>query len=183
MAINSCRCSMPTTMSVFCRSIYMTRRPATASYHPAAGQTPTAPWQAAGAAHWQHWPDTPIRGDSHYGRRARGDGLVRAERRPLHPRSVDQRGSRRSGLAKTDAVCVRRRAVGNLDVVRDLATRYAAKSWRHARRAVARIEATRKGLDVRHVATNITQALPRALTAPIVPVARRRTQASQEPIT
>ena len=57
---------------------------------------------------------------------------------------------------KSDEVCVRR-AVGNLDAVRDYAeTRYAAKSWLHLRRVVARIEATRKGLDVRYVVTNIT---------------------------
>src|SRR5580704_15682881 len=59
-------------------------------------------------------------------------------------------------FAKTDAVRTRR-ATGNLDVVRDYtATRYAAKSWSHPRRVVARIEATRKGLDVRYVVTNIT---------------------------
>ena len=59
-------------------------------------------------------------------------------------------------FAKTDAVCVRR-ALGNLDVVRDyVATRYAAKSWSQLRRVVARIEATRKGLDIRYVVTNIT---------------------------
>ena len=50
-----------------------------------------------------------------------------------------------------------RRAIANLDVVRDYTeTRYGAKSWSHLRRVVARIEATRKGLDVRYVVTNIT---------------------------
>ena len=59
-------------------------------------------------------------------------------------------------FAKTDDVCVRR-AIANLDVVRDYTeTRYGAKSWSHPRRVVARIEATRKGLDVRYVVTNIT---------------------------
>src|SRR6202040_4481023 len=48
-------------------------------------------------------------------------------------------------------------AVGNLDVVRDYTeTLYAAKSWSHPRRVVARIEATRKGLDTRYVVTSIT---------------------------
>ena len=57
---------------------------------------------------------------------------------------------------KTDDVCVRR-ATANLDVVRDYTeTRYGAKSWSHPRRVVARIEATRKGLDTRYVVTNIT---------------------------
>ena len=57
---------------------------------------------------------------------------------------------------KTDDVCVRR-ATADLDVVRDYTeTRYGAKSWSHPRRVVARIEATRKGLDTRYVVTNIT---------------------------
>ena len=59
-------------------------------------------------------------------------------------------------FAKTDDVCVRR-ATSNLDLVRDYTeTSYGAKSWSHPRRVVARIEATRKGLDVRYVVTNIT---------------------------
>ncbi len=50
-----------------------------------------------------------------------------------------------------------RRAIGNLDVVRDYTeTRYGAKSWSYPRRVVSRIEATRKGLDVRYVVTDIT---------------------------
>ena len=48
------------------------------------------------------------------------------------------------------------RAVGNLDVVRDWTeTRYGAKSWSGPRRVAARIEATRQGLDIRYVVTNI----------------------------
>ncbi len=59
-------------------------------------------------------------------------------------------------FAKTDDVCVRR-ATANLERVRDYTeTSYGAKSWSHPRRVVARIEATRKGLDVRYVVTNIT---------------------------
>ncbi len=62
----------------------------------------------------------------------------------------------RAVFAKADDVCVRR-ATANLDVVRDYTeTRYGAKSWSHPRRVVARIEATRKGLDTRYVVTNIT---------------------------
>ena len=60
-------------------------------------------------------------------------------------------------FTKIDDVCVRR-ARANLDVVRDYAeTRYAAKTWSHPRRVVARIEATRKGLDARYVVTNINR--------------------------
>ena len=48
-------------------------------------------------------------------------------------------------VAKPDDVCVRR-AIANLDVVRDYTeTQSGAKSWSHPRRVVARIEATRKG--------------------------------------
>ncbi len=64
---------------------------------------------------------------------------------------------------KADAVCVQR-ATDNLDVVRDYTeTLYGAKSWLRQRRVVARIEATRKGLDVRYVVTNITHCGPRWL--------------------
>ena len=48
------------------------------------------------------------------------------------------------------------RAVGDKDVVRGYAeTRHRAKSWGRERRAVARIEATTLGLDIRFVVTNI----------------------------
>ena len=58
-------------------------------------------------------------------------------------------------FVQTDDVCVRR-ATGELAVLRDFTeTRYAAKSWPHQRRVVARIEATLKGLDTRYVVTNI----------------------------
>jgi hypothetical protein len=109
----------------------------------------------------RHWPDTriTIRGDSHYGRREAMDWCEQNGVRyifGLAPNAVlaDQI------FIKADAVCVRR-ATGNLDVVRDYAViRYAAKSWRHPRRVVTRIEATRKGLDVRYVVTNISFGTP-----------------------
>jgi len=48
------------------------------------------------------------------------------------------------------------RAVGDKDIVRGYAeTRHKAGSWHKERRAVARIEATRLGLDVRFVVTNL----------------------------
>ncbi len=53
------------------------------------------------------------------------------------------------------------RAVGDEDVVRDYAeTRHRAGSWNRERRAVARIEATRLGLDVRFVVTNVERGAP-----------------------
>ena len=49
-----------------------------------------------------------------------------------------------------------RRAIEDRDAVRDWTeTRYGAKSWSGPRRVAARIEATRQGLDIRYVVTNI----------------------------
>src|SRR5271156_715071 len=49
-----------------------------------------------------------------------------------------------------------RRAIANLPVLRGYAeTRHQAKSWDRDRRAVARIEATKLGLDIRFVVTNL----------------------------
>ena len=105
----------------------------------------------------RHWPHTriTIRGDSHYGRREAMDwceknGIDYVFGLPSNAILAAQI------FGKTDEVCVRR-AIGNLDVVRDYTeTLYAAKSWSHPRRVVARIEATRKGLDTRYVVTSIT---------------------------
>jgi hypothetical protein len=109
----------------------------------------------------RHWPNTRIiiRGDSHYGRR---EAMQWCEQNGvcyifgLAPNAV----LAAQVFANTDAVCIRR-ATGNLEVGRDyVATRYAAKSWPHPRRVVARIDATRKGLDVRYVVTNISYGTP-----------------------
>ena len=104
-----------------------------------------------------HWPNTriTIRGDSHYGRREAMDWCEKHGVHYIFGLSTNAVLAAQV-FAKTDDVCVRR-AIANLDVVRDYTeTRYAAKSWSHLRRVVARIEATRKGLDVRYVVTNIT---------------------------
>ena len=46
--------------------------------------------------------------------------------------------------------------MGDLDVLREYTeTQYTAGTWKQPRRVVARIEATRLGLDVRCVVTNI----------------------------
>ena len=53
------------------------------------------------------------------------------------------------------------RAVSDKPVVRDYAeTRHRAKSWNRERRAVARIEATKLGLDIRFVVTNLNHGSP-----------------------
>jgi hypothetical protein len=105
----------------------------------------------------RHWPKTriTIRGDSHYGRREAMDWCEKNDVHYIFGLSANAVLAAQV-FPKTDDVCVRR-ATANLDVVRDYTeTRYAAKSWSHPRRVVARIEATRKGLDTRYVVTNIT---------------------------
>lgn len=57
--------------------------------------------------------------------------------------------------ATADAVRVER-ALEDQDAVRGFAeTMHAARSWSRPRRVAARIEATRLGLDIRYVVTNI----------------------------
>ena len=59
-----------------------------------------------------------------------------------------------------DAVCTAR-AVGDKPAVRDyVETRNRAGSWNRQCRAVARIEATRLGLDIRFVVTNVERGSP-----------------------
>jgi hypothetical protein len=112
----------------------------------------------------RHWPNTrmTVRGDSHYGRREAMEWCEQNGVRYIFGLAANVVLANQV-FAKTDEVCVRR-AIGNLDVVRDYAvTRYAAKSWPHPRRVVARIEATRKGLDVRYIVTNIRCGTPASI--------------------
>jgi hypothetical protein len=108
-----------------------------------------------------HWPGTriTIRGDSHYGRPE-----VMAWCDANEVRFVFGLGGNPvlDALVEATADAVRtRRAVGDLDGVRDYAeTRYAAKSWAAEQRVVARIECTRRGLDIRYVVTNMTAGSP-----------------------
>src|SRR6202050_3484551 len=104
----------------------------------------------------QRWTRTRItfRGDGHYARPEAMDwceanridyvfGLPGSK--PLSKKVDD----------KADEVRVER-ALENKDVVRGYAeTRHKAKSWTRERRAVARIEATAIGLDIRFVVTNL----------------------------
>jgi len=103
-----------------------------------------------------HWPATRItfRGDSHYGRKEVMDWCEDNDITyvfGLAPNKV----LAEQVFPKLDACCVRR-ALARAEKLRDFAwTRYAAKSWSHALRVVARIEVTRKGADVRYIVTNI----------------------------
>jgi len=104
-----------------------------------------------------HWPNTrlTIRGDSHYGRvevmawcEANGVDYIFG----LSGNAVLR------DLVEPVADDVRvRRAEADAAVVRDYTeTRYGAKSWGRVRRVAARIEATKLGLDIRYVITNLT---------------------------
>jgi hypothetical protein len=112
----------------------------------------------------QHWPRTviTIRGDGHYGRR---EAMAWCEENDVRYVFGLSKNAVLDDLvyAKADEVRTRR-ATGKLDVVRDYTeTRYAAKSWPHARRVVARFEATPKGFDTRYVVTNIAHCGPQWL--------------------
>jgi hypothetical protein len=107
------------------------------------------------------WPATRIlfRGDGHY---ARPEAMAWCEdhgvdyifglpgTKPLS-KKIDQAAA---------AIRVER-ALDDKDVVRGYAeTRHRAKSWDRERRAIARIEATRLGLDIRFVVTNLEHGSP-----------------------
>jgi hypothetical protein len=115
----------------------------------------------------RHWPSTgiTIRGDSHYGR-------------PEVMAFCEAHGIRYVfGLAgnevlrkavENEADEIRtHRALENKDALRGYSeTRYAAKSWNgRERRVCARIEATRKGLDIRFVVTNLMTGGPETIYA------------------
>ena len=104
----------------------------------------------------RHWPTTcvTIRGDGHY---CRSEVMDWCE-----ANGVDYI----FGLTGTKALAARveevadairvERAVEDKDAVRGFAeTTHAARSWKNQRRVAARIEATRLGLDIRYVVTNI----------------------------
>ena len=104
----------------------------------------------------RHWPHTriTIRGDSHYGRSEVMDWcdandvsfILGLSGNAVLAAQVE---------ATADAVRTRR-AINDLDAVRDWTeTRYGASPGRGPRRVAARIEATRQGLDIRYVVTNI----------------------------
>jgi hypothetical protein len=104
-----------------------------------------------------HWPNTviTIRGDSHYGR---WEAMQWCEQNAVQYVFGLAQNAVLEALvqAKIDAVNARWGANG-VDVVRDYTeTRYAAKTWSHPRRVVARMEATYQGLDTRYVVTNVT---------------------------
>lgn len=110
------------------------------------------------------WPKTrlTIRGDGHY---ARPEAMDYCEANGIS--YLFGLTGTKPLLAKVreaaDAVAVTR-AVDNAEAIRDYTeTRHKAKAWKHERRAVARIEATKLGLDIRFVVTNIDKVAPRVV--------------------
>ena len=102
------------------------------------------------------WPKTRIlfRGDSHY---ARPEAMAWCE-----DNGIDYvfglAGSKPLSAKvefKADAVRTERAVTGKAIVRGYTETRHRAKSWNRERRAVARIEATTLGLDIRFVVTNL----------------------------
>jgi hypothetical protein len=110
------------------------------------------------------WPLTrlTIRGDSHY---ARPEAMEFCEQNGLS--YLFGLAGARPLTAKVQDVAdaVRtHRAVEDHEVVRGFAeTKHRAKSWSCERRVIARIEATRLGLDIRFVVTNLIGTSPRIL--------------------
>ena len=103
-----------------------------------------------------HWPKTAItiRGDSHYGRREAMEWCEQNGVEYIFGLAPNKILAGRV-FPKLEAICVRR-AIGQKDKVRGFTgTRYAAKSWSRERRVIARLEATKKGADVRYIVTNI----------------------------
>jgi hypothetical protein len=104
----------------------------------------------------QHWPQTriTIRGDGHYGRPKvmewcddNGvDFIFGLPGNAVLDRLVDE---------AADDIRTRRALEGKPCLRGFAETSYRAKSWKIDRRAVARIEATTKGLDIRFVVTSI----------------------------
>jgi hypothetical protein len=72
---------------------------------------------------------------------------------------LDRRRTRPKDKSKNNRIAAQsRHAVGEAPVVRRHAeTRYGVKSWKCQRRASAPIEASRNGLDIRYVVTNIAR--------------------------
>jgi len=110
------------------------------------------------------WPKTriTIRGDGHY---ARPEAMDFCEDNAI-TYLFGLTGSKplQAKLRETADAVATTRALDNADVVRDFAELcHRARGWKRERRAVARIEATRLGLDIRFVVTNIEKVSPRVL--------------------
>jgi DDE family transposase len=106
----------------------------------------------------RHWPTTriTIRGDSHYGR---PEVMDWCEANRVH--FVFGLAASKPLLDKLEAVADTlrtTRAMADQDAVRGFAElRHQAQSWAREWRVCARLEATRRGLDIRFVVTSLTR--------------------------
>ncbi len=116
----------------------------------------------------RHWPETRVllRGDGHY---ARPEVMSLCEAQAgvdyLFGLPMNAALRRDPVIAATADACAVLRAEKARPVHRThCETRYAAASWKqHARRVIARIEATTLGLDIRAVVTSLTGSTPERL--------------------
>jgi hypothetical protein len=105
----------------------------------------------------RHWPKVAIlvRGDSHYGR---PEAMAWCEANGISYIFGFAGNDVLAGMVRpvADALCVARAEQGASARRTWTTLRYAAKSWKTRRRLVARLEATKLGLDVRYVVTSLT---------------------------
>ena len=105
----------------------------------------------------RHWPKVAIlvRGDSHYGR---PEAMAWCEANGISYIFGFAGNDVLAGMVRpvADALCVGRAEQGASARRTWTTLRYAAKSWKTRRRLVARLEATKLGLDVRYVVTSLT---------------------------
>ena len=104
----------------------------------------------------RHWPkvDILVRGDSHYGR---PEAMAWCEANKISYIFGLGGNDVLAGMVRpaADALCVRRAERHEEKRRTWTILRYGAKSWHKQRRVVARIEATKLGLDVRYVVTSL----------------------------
>ena len=104
----------------------------------------------------QHWPQVRIlvRGDSHYGR---DEAMDWCEANGVAYIFGFAGNAMLAYMAQpvADELRVRRATTGAEKLRRCCALRYGAKSWPAQRHVVARVEATRLGLDIRYIVTSL----------------------------
>jgi len=114
----------------------------------------------------RHWPNTrlTIRGDGHYGRPELMDFCEKHGLDYLFGVTGTKALAARIE-AVVDPIRVERALTGAAAVRGFAETRHGARSWKHQRRVVARIEATPLGLDIRYVVTSLETPTPEEIYA------------------
>jgi hypothetical protein len=114
----------------------------------------------------RHWPTTrlTIRGDGHYGRPELMDFCEKHGLDYLFGVTGTKALAARIE-AVVDPIRVERALTGAAAVRGFAETRHGARSWKHQRRVVARIEATPLGLDIRYVVTSLETPTPEEIYA------------------